>query len=369
MSLSLNITATFLDHSGYGQFARTWFDALSETSARVFATPFTFERQSPEAISGSKYGSRFRHTNEALDANIIISIPPAFNQFKEKPGRKIGFSMFETSRIPSSWVADCNRMDAIFVPCQWNKEVFSRSGVTVPIHAIPMGVNHERYKRKKQQATERQKYKFYSAFQWSERKNPTGLIRGFIAAFDGNKDVSLTIKTYVKDHSQAEAKLISEKVKEIKASVRAKDPPAIFLKVERLSDAQMESIHMTHDCFVLPSRGEGLGLPYLDALMVGNPTIGTGYSGNMEYMNERNSFLLDYTLEPAFNMQHLGPWYTCDQMWAHASISDMIDKMRWIYGNQVEASRMASAARQDIADRLPEGKQATALLDAVRSTL
>jgi len=46
------------------------------------------------------------------------------------------------------------------------------------------------------------------------------------------------------------------------------------------------------NAFVLPSRGEGWGIPLMEAMAMELPTIGTNWSGNVEFMNDNNAFLI-----------------------------------------------------------------------------
>ena len=49
----------------------------------------------------------------------------------------IGYPVWETDALPLQWVKYCNIMSEIWVPSSWNKEVFIRSGVNVPIKIVP----------------------------------------------------------------------------------------------------------------------------------------------------------------------------------------------------------------------------------------
>jgi glycosyltransferase involved in cell wall biosynthesis len=275
-------------------------------------------------------------------------IPKVYQNFKKPGAMNVAFTMFETSKIPDIWVQQCNQMDAVLVPCQWNKEVFINSGVKVPVEVAIPGIDPSQYPTKKHIPGQKPNFKFYSIFQWSERKNPAALIRAFVSAFAGNSSVSLTLKTYLKAYSKDEEESLRREILAIRDSVEVKSYPQIILKHEKLTDQQMVDIHMQHDCFVLPTRAEGLGLPYIDSMMIGNPTVGTNYSGNLEFMTNDNSYLIDCQTEPVFNMRHLGGWYTGDMMWAQPSVGNLAQIMKEIYNNQELAKKRAARARDDL---------------------
>ena len=54
-------------------------------------------------------------------------------------GYKVGFTMLETDGIPAEWVRQANLMDEVWCPSHFNVKTFRNSGVTRPIHAIPLG--------------------------------------------------------------------------------------------------------------------------------------------------------------------------------------------------------------------------------------
>ena len=54
---------------------------------------------------------------------------------------KVGFTMLETDGIPAEWVRQANLMDEVWCPSHFNVKTFRDSGVTRPIHAIPLGID------------------------------------------------------------------------------------------------------------------------------------------------------------------------------------------------------------------------------------
>ena len=50
------------------------------------------------------------------------------------------------------------------------------------------------------------------------------------------------------------------------------------------------------DAYVSLHRSEGLGLTMAEAMLMGKPVVATGYSGNVDFMNDSNSLLVPYQL-------------------------------------------------------------------------
>ena len=65
--------------------------------------------------------------------------------YKNDGRYKIGFTMLETTGIPAEWVRQCNLMDEVWVPSSFNEKTFRDSGVKVPVHVIPLGVDPNYY--------------------------------------------------------------------------------------------------------------------------------------------------------------------------------------------------------------------------------
>jgi glycosyltransferase involved in cell wall biosynthesis len=87
------------------------------------------------------------------------------------------------------------------------------------------------------------------------------------------------------------------------------------------------------DAFVLPTRGEGWGLPIMEAMAVGLPVIVTNFSAMLDYVHEEWGYPIAYTLAPAE-----GPSYDdTGGRWAIASKSDLRRLMRHVVMNPVEA--------------------------------
>jgi glycosyltransferase involved in cell wall biosynthesis len=64
-----------------------------------------------------------------------------------------------------------------------------------------------------------------------------------------------------------------------------------------LSDGAMAELYRDADLLVLPHRGEGFGLPLLEAMACGTPVLTTAWSGPLDFVDDEVGFLLDFFCE------------------------------------------------------------------------
>jgi glycosyltransferase involved in cell wall biosynthesis len=102
------------------------------------------------------------------------------------------------------------------------------------------------------------------------------------------------------------------------------------------------------DCLVSLHRSEGLGLHCAEAMWLGKPVVATRYSGNLDFMDDGNSFLVDHTLVP---VRHGEGVYPADAVWADPDLDQAADHLRRLatdpdLGRRVGARARAAMARQ-----------------------
>lgn len=71
--------------------------------------------------------------------SLILSTPYSF--LKASSERTIGFTWYDATRVPDSWVDKCNLMDGLLIPCSSNVDAFRLSGVKAPIELVHPGVD------------------------------------------------------------------------------------------------------------------------------------------------------------------------------------------------------------------------------------
>jgi glycosyltransferase involved in cell wall biosynthesis len=121
-----------------------------------------------------------------------------------------------------------------------------------------------------------------------------------------------------------------------------------------LSDAQMRALHMISHAYVSAHHAEGWGLGLSEAMACGKPVIATGYSGNMDFMDDQNSFPIPYTLGPVpEEMSRRLPWFTPDMLWANIDKDALIRAMQRVAAGRCDPGLCARAA--DIARTFSPG--------------
>lgn len=342
----------FPNSSGYASAARNNVVAMARAGIDLTITQVSFEDQYTSHGEVGKLIQSYTDRTGYWDANIIHLTPENWPRFIQPSKYNIGYTVWETSRLPASWVPIINSVNEVWVPSQFNVQVFRDSGVTIPIKCIPHAFDPELPNQpfNKETFTHLDNvYKFYSIFQWTERKNPHGLLRAYLTEFDADDDVTLFLKTYHMGWSEKQQSLIKTHVRELKQELGLSNYPPIQFIGNLLSHNDMQTIHQVGDCCVMPHRGEGFGLVPAEAMLHGKPTISTNWSGNLEYMNHQNSYLVDYKLVPVEGM----PWadkYTSDQEWSEPSIASLREYMRRVFSDPAEGVAVGLRGQKTIRD-------------------
>jgi glycosyltransferase involved in cell wall biosynthesis len=265
------------------------------------------------------------------------------------PGYKIGYTGFDVDGLPATWVDACNRMDEVWVTTHWGAEVFTASGVRRPIHVLPLGYDPQRFNPGLPARPIANRFTFLSVFEWGERKAPEVLLRAYAQAFTKRDDVLLLLRVNNFDGEVDVARQIAD------LHLPADAAPIAILYNQHLAAAQLGSLYRSADCFVLPTRGEGWGMPILEAMACGLPAIATDWSGQREFFHAGVGYPIRVrALIPAVAKCQL---YTGFR-WADPDLEHLVYLMRYVYEHPDEARAVGARAAQEVAARWTWGQTA-----------
>jgi glycosyltransferase involved in cell wall biosynthesis len=358
------------DMSGYAQACRGYILSLHRLGIPITLGPISFEQDKPDL---GKDGTILKSlVNKEIDYNVVIlhSTPEHWSKLREPNKFNIGYCVWETDKLHPDWIVHINdTVEACMVSCEWNVEVYKNSGIVVPVFSVPHGIDVSEFKDVEPyeiRGVSPDVYKFYSIFQFIERKHPMALIKAYWYAFQNNEKVALILKTYRMGFSPEEKNVIKDTIKRMKIMMPMDNYPPVYLIGDMLSRDQILGLHKSGDCLISLDRGEGFGLVPFEAGASENPIIVTGLGGVTEYAKPEHSFLCKYSLTPVFGMQQ-SPWYRGDQLWAEPDLGNAVHLMRYVYKHQVEAANKGRMLKQYIVDNLSWDKMGMRMVEGIKS--
>jgi glycosyltransferase involved in cell wall biosynthesis len=294
---------------------------------------------------------------------------------EQRPRYIIGRSMTETNVIPKLWVQNSARLvDEIWLPSAHSFKAFVDSGAApAKLHIIGEPIDLQLYNLEQTRPIAlktAQEFNFFSVFKLEPRKGWELLIQAFLEEFSQNEPVNLHLHTYLfNSPDPRNKKAIVQRIKQfVRENLNftgrnAENSPLpwkkIHLYTEETSMEVMPQYYKAMDAFVLPSKGEGWGLPLMEAMAMGLATIATNYSGQLEFMNPQNSLLI-----PISRMEQAeGGDFSEGQFWAIADVQELRRMMRMLVNDYKLGKTLGEKARNYIAQHFTIEKIAHKMLD------
>lgn len=329
------------DYSGYGQAGRHDIGALLSAGVEITTEIPVY------VIESSDYGAlgdmcvELEGRNLGYSIKILHVTPNVYPKYMENV-YMIGRAFWETDKVPLDFAYNLQQMDEIWTGSEFNKQAMRNAGVTRPIYIIPECIETEKMEFEPYITPNKEDFKFYSIFEWNERKNPQALLEAYWREFQKDKNVSLTIKTYQVNFGHDKREVISQQIRKLKAKLDLPYYPDVYLYRHLMDKNQIYRFHASFDCFVSAHRGEGWGIPQMEAMLMGRPVISTNLGGIHEYITHLdNGYLVDCNMVRISDVTYNAQWYTQDQNWGEVDINELRKGMRWVYKNKKKSKEMA----------------------------
>jgi glycosyltransferase involved in cell wall biosynthesis len=256
-----------------------------------------FEKDTIGTEADPRFKKIVSRTNKALSGKADVHIrhqwPPDFNPPQE--GHWVIIQPWEYGRLPESWIEPmANLVDEIWVPSRHVLKTCIASGVPADrVQVVANGVNTDQFHPgvRKHAIESLKKFRFLFVGGGLWRKGVDLLLDAYRGTFSSRDNVVLIIKDLPQQQfyiDQGVGRIIREIQKDPNA-------PEVFHMQTVLEPGELPGFYAACDCLVHPYRGEGFGLPVLEAMACGVPVITTAGGSTDDFCSPDQVFLIPST--------------------------------------------------------------------------
>ena len=369
-------------YSGYGARSRDLVKSIIELNKydvkilpqRWGNCSFGFIKNNPEWEFLEKHIIQQLTSKPNIWAQITVP-----NEFQKVGDFNIGFTAgVETTLCPAEWIEGCNRMDLNIVSSEHSKQVFlqskfekvdkktnQKSGIielTKPIEVLLEGIDLDIYKPiKNDEFTELnllsdlnsipEKFAFLSVGHWmngnlgEDRKNIGITVKSFYETFKNQKKKpALILKTSTVNSSYMDRREILNKLNSIRKTCNG-NLPNIYVLHGDFTNQEINELynHPKVKAMVSHTRGEGFGRPLLEFSLTNKPIICSGWSGQLDFLQNDFTLLLQGTLTNVHPSAGMG--------------NILLKESQWFQPNPIEINRSYKEMYNNYKSWLVKGKR------------
>jgi glycosyltransferase involved in cell wall biosynthesis/tetratricopeptide (TPR) repeat protein len=280
-TLTIDWVGSFLDHGSLSHVNREWTTALQS------APGIHLRRVSNGAPTSPGFENLAREIFATASSDAAVTVRHAWPPDWKRPrnGKLVVIQPWEFGSLPELWVQNSTQVDEFWVPSEYVRRVYVESGVPAgKVVVVPNGVNLEKFHPQAVpiKLTTQKKFKFLFVGGTIFRKGPDLLLKAYLKNFTAADDVCLVIKDFGGQTVYAGQTFESQ----IRAAQSQSNAPEILYLNSELPPDSLPGLYTACDCLVLPYRGEGFGLPVLEAMACGLPVIVTAGGATDDFVRD-----------------------------------------------------------------------------------
>lgn len=353
--VDVQMIGPFKKASGLGQATRLSAQAMALTGFSVNTVDHGLDNPAPEGFSSSAGQiSDYRparvnliHLNAESIPLVFAYEPDVFNG-----AYNIGYFFWELDSPAACHFLGIDFLDEIWVSSEYGVTIY-QPGNDKPVTKVGMCFEETPdIDRVQAQAFVNSRFGFsgsefvflvaFDSYSFVQRKNPIGVLKAFLQAFDGVHDARLVIKTQNRDKVTDPVQVaIWDQVDALMAGDKR-----IRVLNETLTYKDLLQLKKGSDCYISLHKSEGWGFGMIEAMNLSIPVVCTGYSGNMEFCSEDTAWLVKYTEVTLEEDDYI--FVVAGQKWADPDIDDAARQFKAVYDDPKERARKVAAAYKNV---------------------
>lgn len=289
---------------------------------------------------------RCRTVPRQPDVSVQLQLP---NEWDPKIAKvNVGVTAaVETDMAPTEWVVACERMDRVVFPSKHSMASIVNAGwkprdgqaLVVP-ESFPDALMRSDIDTSALDPLPPFTFLVFGQMTVQEslvtadRKNIFNTVKWLLEEFAGDKDVGVLIKTNMGRNTTFDAYHTENALEHVRKAAQASKPnkqlPELHMLHGDLSDVDVAALykHPNVKALVTATRGEGFGLPILEAAACDLPVIATGWSAHREFLELGRYIDLPCTVQIIPRERVDGRIFVGRARWAEVSESDFKRRLR-----------------------------------------
>jgi glycosyltransferase involved in cell wall biosynthesis len=345
MKKSVILRGPVLTQSGYGVHCRQlakWLLSKPNIDVKFQLLPWgdTPWFINPDHDNGfiGKVMERTTDLGGTADVSVQLQLPNEWNT--QIARHNVGLTAgVETDRCNPAWLNDINKMDTVIVPSTHVKKCFESTGKTnKQIHVVPESYlerldHHENVDNNLFDVPTGFNFLVFGQLTgnnpYNDRKNTFFSIKWLCETFKDDKDVGIFVKTNTSRNTKIDRQSVLSIFNTMLSEVRKGPYPKVYLVHGDMNDDEVISLykHPKIHALVSATRGEGYGLPLLEASVAGLPVIATNWSGHLDFLNQGRFISVDYKMENVHSSRIDNKIFLPGMQWAFPNEDDFKKKV------------------------------------------